>query len=194
MKKLIYIILLCFPYLHLFANSNQINDTIYKENEIRVYYKSQKNVDSIYIFNKKLKIKERGYIVGNQIKFLDEKNHLTAMGGFFDNNLQGLFLYFKNNKLYKTVTLKNGEEERIALVFDKDGYLDLLYESSVGKHGGLSLLFENHMPKFIRTDKIENINVILGSFSKEGILQSLDFPNNENSEMEEQVEKILKSK
>jgi hypothetical protein len=188
MRKLFIISILFLSSSKLFANnnSNRINDTSYTENDIRVYYKLQNTVDSIYIFDKKFKLKERGYINGNMIKFFNEKKDLTAVGGFYDNNLQGNFLYFKDDKLYKTANMKNGKEEGIALIFDKDGYLDLLYESVDGKKGGLSLLFENHLPKYIRTDEINSNSVTMVEFCKDGKIQSISFPNDNKIEEEAQ--------
>ena len=184
MKNIITLLSLFFSSSLLATNKSKvINDTIYTESDIRISYKSKNIVDSIHILDKKFKLKECGYIEGNTIKFYNEKKSLTAIGGFYDNNLQGNFLYFKNDKLYKTANLRNGKEEGIALVFDKDGFLDLLYENVDGKPGGLSLLFKEHLPKYIRTEEINSKTTTLVEFSEDGKIQSLAFPNNNEIEI-----------
>ena len=191
MKKVLLFLSL-FLSTTLLANNSIINDTIHTESDIRIFYKSKHLIDSVYIFDKKFKLKERGHITGNIIKFYNTEKNITAIGGFDKNNLQGNFLYFKDGKLYKTVNIKDGKEQGIALIFDKDGHLELLYENINGKSGGLSVLFEKRIPKYIRTEEIGNDSTTLIEFSKDGKLESLSFPN--NFEIEKKAKEIMTSK
>src|SRR5690606_25388062 len=122
----------------------------------RVFYKSTESVDSVRVFNKNFVLKERGYIVKDVIRFYDNQNQLSAIGEFSNGNFNGNFVYFRNSKLYKTAVLKDGKENGIAMVYDSNGYVELIYQSSNGDQTGFSILFEHHLPKYFRTDQIEN--------------------------------------
>ena len=191
---LLFVCLLSFSSIVFGSNIRTINDTIYIRNEVRVFYKSTESVDSVHIFNKNFVLKERGYIVKNVIRFYDNHNQLSSIGEFSNNNFNGNFVYFKDRKLYKTVILKNGKENGIVMVYDNNGYLELIYQSIDGDQTGFSVLFDKHLPKYFRTDKMENEHAILGEFDTRGKLESISLVNNLSPEINAELEKSLLTK
>lgn len=157
---------------------NHKNDTTIGRKDIKIYYKQNDNlVDSVHILDKKYVLKERGYIKNNTIKFFNLKNDLSSVGKFYNGDLQGIFLFFKDDKLYKTVEYKNGKEDGMSIVFTKDLKIEVISSSSNDSIAGFSLVFDKDYPKYIRTKSFSDSLTVMGTFSTNGILESLSLPN-----------------
>lgn len=172
------------------SQDNSRNDTIITKDNIRVLYSKSTKVDSVYIFDKKYNVLERGYIKDNVITFKNNANQTSSIGKFYNKNFQGNFLFFKNKSLYKTVAFKDGKEEGFELTFNRNLQIETISEYKNGKVLGFSMIFHDNVPQYVSTGNFNDSLAVLGSF-KDGKVNHLFMPNNEDDYYENALKNIL---